>query len=639
MQKIELLVHRSVTTPVLRVIQKLGLMEFTKVETPLQVRETEKNVFEFNYTSSRLDWAVSFLSSFDEKKGGLRRAIEGDKIFIYENALERTVSNYYYNQTIDALQSLEERINDNAAKLKALEDEMSLLKKWTSIDVSLGEGLSTKKTQTLLLSGEEEDVVYFAEVFNKEKILHETIFSTNEQIAIIIFNKDVGRIRSISTESKLEESVLPRRRGTPKEELVRIERAVIKAQDQKTALENEVRAFLPELPKLRMASDWIFWKKEKHDLASKAPSTESVSVFSGWCPKSKTAELERELLWETKLFSLKKIAHLENEEPPVEIENNFVIRPFEAVTRLYGLPGTKDLDPTPFLAGFFFIFFGLSLTDVGYGLLLFLVTGGILLFYRVPKQTKPLISLIMLGGLSSFFVGLLFGGYLGIDTATMPAWVQSVQRFDPIASPLPVFYLALGLGVIQIIFGIVLSIVREAKNTTLLEGMLDHGPWLALFGSLILWGGNTLGFVAGNSALFVWIIYAALASLVLTQGRKEKTVIKKGLMGILSLYSSINYFSDILSYSRLLALGLATSALAFAVNLIASMVASVPVVGGILMVAILLVGHLFNLAVNLLGAFIHSARLQFVEFFGKFITSNGRNFAPFVRTERSVVLK
>jgi len=136
----------------------------------------------------------------------------------------------------------------------------------------------------------------------------------------------------------------------------------------------------------------------------------------------------------------------------------------------------------------------------------------------------------MLGGLSSFLIGLLFGGYLGIDTSLLPAWTQKIQQFNPIENPLPVFYLALGFGVLQIMFGIILSIVREAKNTTLTQGLLDHGPWLALFIALILWGGNTLNIISGNPTFFVWGIYGALTSLVLTQGRKEKSLIKKSVI-------------------------------------------------------------------------------------------------------------
>ena len=126
---------------------------------------------------------------------------------------------------------------------------------------------------------------------------------------------------------------------------------------------------------------------------------------------------------------------------------------------------------------------------------------------------------------------------------------------------------------------------------------------------------------------------------MINAGRKRKGIIGKVFGGILGLYDSIGFFSDVLSYSRLLALGLATSALAFAVNLIAGMVEEVPVVGTILFVVILVIGHTFNLGVNLLGAFIHSSRLQFVEFFGKFISGTGRPYTPFKREERYVVIE
>ena len=132
----------------------------------------------------------------------------------------------------------------------------------------------------------------------------------------------------------------------------------------------------------------------------------------------------------------------------------------------------------------------------------------------------------------------------------------------------------------------------------------------------------------GNLALVAAVL------IVLGSGRTGKGIFGKIIAAAAGLYAGVGYFSDILSYSRLLALGLATSALAYAVNLIAGMVIGVPVVGIILAGAILIVGHVFTLAINTLGAFVHSARLQFVEFFGKFIAGTGREFAPLKRKEK-----
>ena len=643
MDKIRLYSHKNVGSDVLRVVQKMGVVEFTEVDVNDTFVLGEKTTFEFNYVSSRLDFAVEFLSKFEEVTGRtnkIKRAIEGPRVFVDEEEILKTAQSFYFNEIVDKAQDIEEKINDAENKIKSLKKEEESLLAWLDLDIPLASIKETKTTRTIFLQGEKENISDFLSGLKEKDILCSIDYYGEENAVFVFLKKDEKSILENLKDYSLDILELPKRRGTPKEEIERIKRAEIKAEEEKLNQENKARELTEHLPKLKMVADRILWKKEKHDLVSKAPQKSDVIVFEGWCPEDKISEIEKNITKETNLFAIEKAEIKEGEIAPVEIENTSIVRPFEAITRLYGLPGSKDLDPTPFFAGFFFIFFGLSLTDVGYGLFLFVITAALLTFFRLAKEVKLLLRLLMLGGISSFFIGILFGGYLGADVNNLPVFLQNMQIFDPIASPLPIFYMALIFGVVQIMFGLILGIVKTAKNESLKEGILNDGPWLSLFIALILWGGSVAGVIPVASGVMVWTIYAALAFLVLTQGRKEKGIIKKLLMGVLSLYESINFFSDVLSYSRLLALGLATSALAFAVNLIASMVNDmVPVVGGILMVIILVVGHLFNLAVNLLGAFIHSARLQFVEFFGKFITGTGRNFKPFKREERYVVVK
>jgi len=331
---------------------------------------------------------------------------------------------------------------------------------------------------------------------------------------------------------------------------------------------------------------------------------------------------------------------LEGEDPPVDIENHPLFKPFEAVTRLYGMPGHKDLDPTAYLAGFFFLFFGLSLTDVGYGL--FLMTAAIIVItlFKVDDAIKLFAKLLFLVGLATVFVGAAFGGYLGIAPENLPSFLISLQKFDPIGNPLPVFYLALSLGVFQVMVGMLLKIYSEYKNGRFMNGLIVQGPWFLVFCLGILALLTNLGYVAIIPFdAIINLIYAAAVLVVLSGARNGKGIFGKVMSAAASLYDSIGYFSDILSYSRLLALGLATTALAFAVNLIAGMVVDVPYVGYILAGIILIIGHTFNLAVNTLGAFIHSARLQFVEFFGKFVAGTGREFRPLSRTSKYIIVK
>jgi V/A-type H+-transporting ATPase subunit I len=305
------------------------------------------------------------------------------------------------------------------------------------------------------------------------------------------------------------------------------------------------------------------------------------------------------------------------------------------------MPGYNDLDPTVFLAGFFFLFFGLSLTDVGYGLTLMAVSVMILTLFKVSDAVRMFAKLLLFVGFSTVLVGMLFGGYLGIEPSSLPSALRAIQVFDPIANPLPVFYLALGLGVVQVMAGMLLKIYSEARHGRLMEGVLDQGPWLLLFCLGILYLATSLDYVnILHPEQIINLMYVGVVLVILASGRKGDTVLQKVQSAALSLYNSIGYFSDILSYSRLLALGLATTALAFAVNLIADIVSeSVPYLGPVLALIVLVIGHVFTLAVNTLGAFIHSARLQFVEFFGKFIGGTGRAFAPLSRTERYITVK
>ena len=640
MQKIRLVIYRSSATDVLRAIQKLGVIQFTEVTNEQsEMVQKEKTAFQFNYASSRLDFAVEFLSKYDKPKGKLRGMIEGSRVFVTGTEIYKTAKTFVYNELIDEVQELEKKINVANARLKILEEEADILKLWEKYDIPLNTPTETLHTQTLFLEGENPCFEEFERSLQKDFVLYNIEHITENQSVFTFFKKDRTAIDPLFRETEIELVELPKRRGTPKEELERISRARIKENSNLEEYCTQAKRFAEKLPELKIVADYIYWNKQKHNLISRSMMTKSVLVFEGWCPKEKISLLHERAKNKTDLYVIEELKPTKEEIPPVEIENGSLIKPFESVTRLYGLPGHKDLDPTPFLAGFFFIFFGLSLTDVGYGIVLFLLTASVLAFYRVPKNISPLIELLMYGGIASTIIGLFFGGYLGVDISEMPPYLQKVAVFDPIKEPLTILGLSLILGVIQILFGLILKIVSDAKQGNFQQGLLDQGPWILVFISLICFGANKAALLGGAPEFYTYFVYIAFASVMICAGRKGKGVIGKVFGGILGLYGSIGFFSDVLSYSRLLALGLATSALAFAVNLIASMVEGIPVIGTILVVIILVGGHAFNLGVNLLGAFIHSSRLQFVEFFGKFISGTGRPYTPFKREERYVVIE
>ncbi len=643
MTKIRLISYGNDVAKVLETAQRCGVLELTEVRDE-RLTKTDTQQADLHRQSARVDFAVEFLEKYASEKGALRGLIEGDVVYTTAAEIENVSRNFYVDDVVEQVQNLQVRLNDLVKEKKELLKEFELLEPWEKVPFRVGADLNTARTAThyLVRKGKLPETKPHKDLndkLKKEGILSVIMIVDERHILLTVFKSDLNAAEDIAKSIGYETVEFEQRRGTPREERERIRRRLVKIEKLSADLVDKAAALAAEhLEKLKMIADYLYWQKERSDVAGSAARTQTCAVFEGWCPAEAVSKLKEAIAAKTQNFSLDEIKPRKEEVPPVEIENGGIVRPFEAVTRLYGLPGHKDLDPTPYLAGFFFVFFGFCLTDVGYGAILAALTGFVLWRYRLYGATKTLVQLLFLGGLASLVMGLIFGGYMGIDTQKLPQFLQKIALFNPLNDPIPVFYVALALGVIHILFGLVLAVVRARRNGRFLEGLLDHGPWILLFLALGLWGAENFGFLP--SAAGIYLVYAALAALVLTQGRKEKSLLMKPIKGIMSLYDSVGYFSDVLSYSRLLALGLATSALAFAVNLIADIIGEmVPVVGTVVALVILIVGHLFNLMVNALGAFIHSARLQFVEFFGKFITGTGKPFEPFTRRQRNVVLE
>ncbi len=647
--KIRIFTYRHDVAKMLEIAQKIGAIEFKKnEEIEGFLSETNTSTNESNSTLADVTQAITFLSNYEEKLGTFARLKQGISIAIDETTLNNEVfDNQNLNETLSEIEEKQSSLTNLKDKTRRLSEMREVFLPWISLNLPL-KSLTTTRTKTHL--------VYFKK--GTKKIDHLTLLTNSlNEAGLESFVEVVGVDRAYITIlnssdnelivlSKIKEfggelfSMPATAKETVNEEISYIDTEVSALELDINKLEKEIVILSQKyLKPLKLTYDVYVWKRDRENALVIGSSTKRVTVFEGWINEKKILDFKENLQRNNLLCEVMEIPMQEKEIPPVEIENNALFRPFEIVTRLNGLPSHKDIDPTPFMAVFFFIFFGLCLTDVGYGALLMLATLPFTFYFKVSKMAKQFSQLIFLMGLSTVVIGMFFGGYFGISMSEMPKFLQDLQAFDPIGNPLPVFYLALSLGVVQIMTGMVLKIFSEAKNGQLANGLLDQGPWLLLFTLLIVYGANAFGYLAIAEERIMILIYLAIAFVILASGRTGKTILGKIQMSLLSVYNSINYLSDILSYSRLLALGLATSALAFAVNLIAGIVYEmIPYVGAILAVLVLIVGHLFTLVINTLGSFIHSARLQFVEFFGKFITGTGREFKPLTRKESYVSL-
>jgi V/A-type H+-transporting ATPase subunit I len=411
---------------------------------------------------------------------------------------------------------------------------------------------------------------------------------------------------------------------------------------------------------------------------------ETVSI-EGWVPERQLEATRAAVTGRFALASFEASDPSPSDRVPVLLANGRLVRPFESIVELYGLPRYGGTDPTSVLGFFFALFFGVCITDAGYGVLLAIAAGAAMAYTpaAVLPERRRLLALFFLGGLSTIAVGAAAGGWFGV---TVP-W----KLFDPLQQIMLFFALAILLGAAHLFAGLALRMAQQMRQGQVLAPLLDQGLWITLIAPLLALLGvragklpaplqPALAFLALASALGIvffhgrgepqerrrerlhhllwaglavalalhllgharpWSGFAALAlalaEIALLRGRVLGALGRVGL-GLYSLYGISGYLSDILSYSRLVALGLGSGTVAMVVNTMASQALGIPVVGFVAAGLIFTVGHLFNLAINLLGAFVHSCRLQYVEFFTKFYESGGRAYNPFRTASKHVTI-
>lgn len=617
MSKLTIAAMKSQKDDILTDLQKAGIVQLTEAEAAEGLSPVSAGM-KLNRTEEKLtkiQEVIHILSYYSEKKKAL-----------FSPA--RTVSREHWSD----LEDKEKHLFDRAEQILRLQEE----KNWKREEYGR---LSEKKEQllsferyklpldlrntdyTVILTGSvpqtvsenalrEEMASLAAELFVLEKD------EENLYLAVICYTKDAQELREILDEKGFRPRLDSGQEGTVQKNcrLIEEERKALLIEEKKLTklLKKEADA----LADFQLLFDFYMSLREKQLAQEKLAETESVFFLQGWIPAKQGAGL-KEMLNERFPLACVTVSQPENEEEtPVFLENSFFVRPFELVTELYSMPASFEIDPNPVMSIFYVVFFGMMLSDAGYGIILSLLTGIFLLRFKPRGTMEKLIKLIFFGGISTVFWGVLFGGWFGDLLSGLPAFRP--RWFNPLEDPMTLLLWSFVFGGIHIVTGMAVKAWLLIRQGKWLSALFDIGLWYVLFAGLLLWF-----FGAGP-----WVTILGALGLILTQGRREKNPFKKVSKGLLSLYDITGFVSDILSYSRLLALGLATGVIGQVVNTMASLGGD-GIFGRILFILVLVVGHGFNIAINTLGAYVHASRLQYVEFYGKFYTGGGKPFIPF----------
>jgi len=524
---------------------------------------------------------------------------------------------------------------------------------------------------------------------------------------VLAHRADAEAVRAALATTQFAEVTFPGLAGYPAEESSRATVRIAEIEADMAAAEVEARALaLERYAEAVTIAEAIDGEKAAAHVLERVGRTERAFTIIGWVRTSRADELHAALAPFDDALDVELRAPLDDEQPPVELDNPRFLKPFETLTDLYGRPGYREIDPTPLLAPFFLLFFAICVGDVGYGAML--IAGAWLIKNRldVGPGVKRFMDLMMIGGAGAMVIGVLFASYFALDVAYLPGFLRALQVLDPLAQLQTFLVITVGLGVAQVFFGVGVAAydtfrngdpaaaVFEQMSTIFLFAMIGVCVWayssgnavlgraalvIGLLGTILMqgrtleaalgdperpmwdrgfgwaWLAAMLGWVGslafGGPGFVLWILGAmTLVGLFVSKTVRKSVVSFLG--GAYAVYGMSAFLGDILSYTRLAALGLSGALVGMVFNVLAKMVWD-PVVslwagGGlgyvwavvalVCAVAIFVVGHVFNVVINLLGAFVHPARLQFVEFFSKFYEGGGRPLNPFRFVTRSVVL-
>lgn len=376
------------------------------------------------------------------------------------------------------------------------------------------------------------------------------------------------------------------------------------------------------LLEIKTLYDFLGTDAEKFTADLEFAKTQNTYILEGWVPKEKADDIAAEIKSKTDNVVIYLNEPADDDIPPTLLDNPKLIKPFESITNMYSTPSYREKDPNFVMAIFFFIIFGMMMADAGYGLVLSLVCTFVVRFTHMEKGIKNLTGVFALGGISTIVWGVLFGSWFGLELLP-PLW------FNPLQEPIMLLATCLVLGVIHLMVGYGYQAYYLIKKKKVFDAVCDVGFLYLLFIGIALLALplalTSLPPIVGDIGLYV--LLASLVLIFLTAGRHKKGIIGKIAGGFGGLYGLVNLFSDVLSYARIFGIALAGGAIASAFNSILEVLAVTPV-GIILAIPLGIFLHVFNLLISLLGAYVHNARLQFLEFYGKFYTGEGRLFSP-----------
>ena len=633
MKHVSLFALKADEKRIMKTLQKNGVVQIVKYEAEAPDDEALKSASglfrsgceaELNEASSnvlRIKSAIGRLTAYMKKDGLLAAAPECPEEELVSCVPEAL-------SVCSRLDGLLKEMNSLRAEKERCAAAIKQLAPFAEMDVPLESVRPTRTAyfQTGLIKAEK------AETLREAGVMIDTFGKTGRVAALAAVPKTGSEeTLALLRDSGFSEVSLPDYKGLPSENLERLERETEAAELALEENADAIEALAGEAEVLKKGLDGALIEEAAAKAKCELFATRETFSFEGWTRSDEADKLAGLISSVTDVYCLELRDPLDEEQPPTYCKNNKFFAPFEFITNMYSPPDPRGFDPTVVMTPFYLLFFGLMMGDTGYGFVMAIAAA---LFIKIKKPeggTGQVARILFWGGLSTMVFGLLTGTFFGMNWYDLFGESFPFPLLDPMKDQMTAIIVYCGLGFGQIIAGMIVSIVLHLKRGDWQTALFDIGSWLIIF------AGAGLAFVLKGRAVYIayGLVAAGVLMLVAFGGRAKKGF-GRVIGGLGKLYDITGFLSDVLSYSRVFALGLATGAMGYAFNLVVSvvrdMLKGIPVVGAVLsfiVAAVLLVLlHGFCVAINALGAFIHCARLQFIEYYNRFYTPGGKLFAP-----------
>lgn len=663
MQRISICALKKDRKAILEKLQSMGVIEMNQIvseDEGFEKMDTMNARLSFEKKAQLTENALAVLETYVPEKHSLLSSLEGKRL-IGESEFEQMISGK--EQVVaeaNEIVGLNKEIAENRAAILKLSNQIEALSPWLALDVPMTDK-GTKEVALLLgtmAAGTTEETVYaaIAEHGAQEDMADvHIIHSDKDAVCLAVF---CMRAQETAVEEALRASGFARP-SQPAEKIPAQRKAELEAEIEKlnmriTKIEEEIRILAEYRERLKAVGDYFRMRAGKYEVLGTIPQSQRTFVVSGYIPQKVVGAVEKGIgeIYDC-VIDVEDLK--EDEEPPTLLQNNGFSSSMEGVLESYGLPHKGEFDPTTIMSFFYVFFFGMMLSDAAYGAVIAIACFIVLKKYpRMSESMHKSLKMFMFCGISTIVWGVLFGGYFGnvVDIVSQTFFGKTVTIkplwFMPLDDPMKLLVYSLAFGVIHLFAGLGIKGYMLLKEGKVLDFFCDVILWYVFLIGLILMllPTDIFASIAQTQIVFPPILntlakvlaIAGAVGLVLMSGRENKNPVLRIALGAYDIYNITGWLSDVLSYSRLLALGLATGVIASVVNQMGSMFGK-GIIGVIGFVIVFIVGHAMNLAINLLGAYVHTNRLQFVEFFGKFYEGGGKPFEPFKSETRYVDIK